>query len=60
VGILLSALGHFVLSQYDSTISIQLAVNLVGILAMCFTASMANWYKINSRAETSANETASL
>jgi hypothetical protein len=32
----------------------------VGILAMCLTASMTNWYKINSRAVTSANETASL
>jgi hypothetical protein len=50
LGILLSALGHFVLSEYDSTISIQLAVNLAGILAMCLTASMINWYKTNSRA----------
>ena len=50
LGILLSALGHFVLSEYDATISIQLAVNLVGILAMCLTASMINWYKTNSRA----------
>ena len=38
LGILLSALGHFVLSEYNSTIAVQLAVNLAGILAMCLTA----------------------
>ena len=45
LGILLSALGHFALSEYDSAIVIQLAVNLVGILVMCLTAGMINWYK---------------
>ena len=49
LGILLSALGHFVLSEFDSAIGIQLLVNLAGILAMCLTASMINWYKTNSR-----------
>jgi len=49
LGILLSALGHFVLSEFDSALSIQLLVNLAGILAMCLTASMINWYKTNSR-----------
>lgn len=49
LGILLSALGHFVLSEFDSAIAIQLAVNLAGLLAMCLTASMINWYKTNSR-----------
>jgi hypothetical protein len=52
LGILLSALGHFVLSEYDSAIIIQLAVNLAGILAMCLTASMIDWYKTKSRALT--------
>jgi hypothetical protein len=51
LGILLSALGHFVLSEYDSAIAIQLAVNVVGILAMCLTAGMINWYKTKGRAE---------
>ena len=50
LGILLSALGHFLLSEYDSAIGIQLVVNLAGILAMCLTASVINWYKTNSRA----------
>ena len=50
LGILLSALGHFVLSEYNSTIVVQLCVNLAGILAMCLTASMLDWYKTRSRA----------
>lgn len=49
LGILLSALGHFVLSEYNSTIFVQLAVNLAGILAMCLTAKMIAWYKTMGR-----------
>jgi hypothetical protein len=52
LGILLSALGHFVLSEYDSGIAVQLSVNLVGIIAMCLTASMIDWYKTMSRGPT--------
>jgi hypothetical protein len=44
-GILLSALGHFLLSEYNSAIVIQLAVNLAGVLALCLTAKMIDWYK---------------
>ena len=50
LGILLSALGHFVLSEYDSALPAQLAVNLVGILGLCLTAKMIDWYKTMSRA----------
>jgi hypothetical protein len=49
LGILLSALGHFVLSEYDSAIGIQLLVNLAGILLMCLTARMLDWYKTTGR-----------
>jgi hypothetical protein len=49
LGILLSALGHFVLSEYASTIGMQLAVNLAGIFVMCLTASMLDWYKTMGR-----------
>jgi hypothetical protein len=49
LGILLSALGHFVLSEYESGIVIQLLVNLAGILAMCLTARMLDWYKTMGR-----------
>jgi hypothetical protein len=51
LGILLSALGHFVLSEYDSAISIQLLVNLAGILVMCLTARMLDWYKNMGRTQ---------
>jgi hypothetical protein len=49
LGILLSALGHFILSEYDSAISTQLLVNLAGILVMCLTAGMLDWYKTMGR-----------
>ena len=45
LGILLSALSHFLLSEYDSAIVAQLAVNVAGVLALCFTAKMIDWYK---------------
>ncbi len=51
LGILLSALGHFVLSEYNSAISIQLLVNLAGILVMCLTARMLDWYKTMGRTQ---------
>jgi hypothetical protein len=48
-GILLSALGHFLLSEYNSAISTQLAVNVAGVLALCLTAKMIDWYKSMGR-----------
>src|SRR6266404_319756 len=49
LGILLSALGHFILSEYDSAIVVQLAVNAAGIVAMLLTAAMIDWYKAMDR-----------
>jgi hypothetical protein len=49
LGILLSALGHFVLSEYNSGIVIQIIVNLAGIIVMCITAKMLDWYKTMGR-----------
>jgi hypothetical protein len=49
LGILLSALGHFVISEYGSGIGTQFLVNLFGILGMCLTAKMIDWYKTMSR-----------
>lgn len=49
LGILLSALGHFILSEYTSAIVIQLAVNAAGITTMCLTAKMIDWYKATDR-----------
>ena len=45
VGILLSALGHFVIGEYSARIPIQLAVNAVGIAIMILTARTIDWYK---------------
>ena len=50
LGILLSALCHFVFSEYDPGIMVQLAVNLAGILAMYLTAKIIDWYKTMGRA----------
>jgi len=44
-GILLSALAHFVLSEYDPAVPMQLALNLAGIVAMCLIAKLVDWYK---------------
>ena len=49
LGILLSALGHFILAEYDSAIIVQLAVNAAGITAMFLTAKMIDWYKTMDR-----------
>ncbi len=49
LSILLSALGHFILSEYNSAIVVQLAVNAAGIAAMCLTAAMIDWYKAMDR-----------
>jgi hypothetical protein len=54
LGILLSALGHFVLSEYNSAIVTQFAVNVVGVLGLCLTAKMIDWYKTMGRAPHSA------
>jgi len=50
LGILLSALGHFVLAEYNSAEVMQLTVNLVGITAMFLTARTIAWYKAMDRA----------
>jgi len=49
LGILLSALGHFVLTEFRSSIGIQLAINAVGIFALCVTAKIIDWYKAMGR-----------
>ncbi len=49
LSILLSALGHFVLAEYDSATSMQLAVNAAGLATMVLTAKMIDWYKALDR-----------
>lgn len=53
-GILLSALGHFVFSEYNSAIVTQLAFNVAGVLTLCLTAKMIDWYKSVGRTPQSA------
>jgi hypothetical protein len=50
LGILLSALGHFALSEYGYNIPLQLAVNATGVAIMILTAWIIDWYKVMDRA----------
>jgi len=49
LGILLSALGHFLLSEYSSSIVTQIGVNVAGVVVLCLTAKMIDWYKTMGR-----------
>ena len=49
LGIVLSVLGHFVLSYINSGPGMQAAVNLVGWAAMIGTAALLQWYKLAGR-----------
>jgi len=52
LGIVLSALGHFILAEYASGWAMQIVVNFVGIGAMLMTAKMLDWYKAMDRVPT--------
>jgi hypothetical protein len=45
LSILLSALGHFLLSEINAGFTMQLGINVVGIAAMCLTAGLLDWYR---------------
>jgi len=49
LGIVLSVLGHFVLSEVNAGLVMQVAVNAVGIALMIATASLLQWFKTASR-----------
>jgi hypothetical protein len=49
LGIVLSLLGHFLLSDIGAGAAMQIAVNLVGMLAMIGTAALIQWFKTASR-----------
>lgn len=49
LGIVLSALGHFILAEFSHGTGLVLAVNFVGIAAMLITAKMIDWYKAMER-----------
>jgi hypothetical protein len=50
LGIVLSALGHFLISEYGLGVGAQLAISVVGIALMCLTAKLIDWYKVMDRA----------
>jgi hypothetical protein len=49
LSILLSALGHFLLTEYNGGILAQIVVNLIGLSALCLTAAVITWYKTLDR-----------
>ncbi len=54
LGILLSVLAHFVLTEWDDSLPYQLAVNGLGVAAMIGTASVMSWYRKMDRAAAQA------
>jgi hypothetical protein len=49
LSIVLSALGHFLMSEVTAGFTMQVGVNVVGIAAMCLTAAMLDWYRMVQR-----------
>ncbi|HWB49966.1 MAG TPA: OpgC domain-containing protein [Stellaceae bacterium] len=49
LSILLSALGHFLMSEINAGFTMQVAVNVVGIALMCATALLLDWYRAVQR-----------
>jgi hypothetical protein len=49
LSILLSALGHFLMSEINAGFTMQIGVNVVGIAILCLTAGMLDWYRAVQR-----------
>jgi hypothetical protein len=49
LSILLSALGHFLMSEINTGLIMQLGVNVLGLAIMCLTAWMLDWYRAVQR-----------
>ncbi|MFZ2006577.1 MAG: OpgC domain-containing protein [Stellaceae bacterium] len=49
LSILLSVLGHFLMSEINTGLTMQLGVNVVGIAIMCLIAGMLDWYRAVQR-----------
>jgi hypothetical protein len=54
LGILLSVLGHFVLTEWSGRLPIQLAVNVVGFAAMIGMAALVTWFRATERSQANA------
>jgi hypothetical protein len=55
LSILLSVLGHFLMSEFNAGFTMQIGVNVVGIAMMCLTAGMLDWYRAALRLPVTAN-----
>jgi hypothetical protein len=55
LGILLSVLGHFILTESAVGIGLQIAVNLVGMALMIGTAELLQWFKMAGRRSSAAS-----
>ena len=55
LSILLSVLGHFLMSEFNAGFTMQIGVNVVGIAVMCLTAGMLDWYRAALRLPVAAN-----
>jgi hypothetical protein len=53
-GILLSVLGHFVLTEWSGRLSTQIAVNVVGFALMIGMAALVTWFRATDRAQAGA------
>jgi hypothetical protein len=51
LGILLSVLGHFVLTEWSGRLPIQLAVNFIGFALMIGMAALVGWYRATERGQ---------
>jgi hypothetical protein len=54
LGILLSVLGHFVLTEWSGRLPAQIAVNVVGFALMIGMAALVTWYRATDRAQAGA------
>jgi hypothetical protein len=54
LGILLSVLGHFVLTEWSGGLPIQLVVNFVGFALMIGMATLVAWYRATERSQAAA------
>jgi hypothetical protein len=56
LGILLSALAHFLLEETQPGLAGELGVNVAGIVAMCLIAKLIDWYKSMGRTSASVTQ----
>jgi hypothetical protein len=60
LGILLSVTGHFVLGQWNDSLSAQLAINAAGFVLMIGAATLIDWYRTIDRTTAPGRTTSSL